>query len=595
MRRLKSFWDNLEAAVFHYKIKRAVSVAVFFIGIQALIYVAMVWWLWGIPALAVQTAAGGQIASAVNGALVLSAAGIFLAILAGWLVWAMLPYLAVKPLKQVDALFLQLADGRADLSRDMAQLPYAELSHLSEGYNRFIGNIREIIENIRKTGVNIAIGSTRVRKSVEQTGQKTNRQKQLSELVSVSSDDATGAINEVSQNAQYVSSNTGANLEKARESYKELVAVADKLDQINRTVQTFRQTVEELNRNSSGIMEIVGLINNISDQTNLLSLNATIEAARAGEHGKGFAVVAEEVRTLAKRVKPATEDITDKVNKMIQTVEKTISETNQIVESGTQVSTIVNQTAANFESMIGAFEGTNDQLLKIAAAIEELSLSNTEINQKVREINDLTVQIDSEMEASGQTVQGLNQVTEKMQEMVSHYTTGQGVLDEIISRARGHRDSMQERIAAMVKQGVNVFDHNYRAVLNTNPAQFTASFTQAFNKAFQSFCDSIVKEISGAIYALPVDCKGYLPLHHSQFSKPQTGDYSKDVLYSRDRRIYFSNQTEVRRATNKDPMLLQTYMRDTGEVINDLSMPIFIDGRHWGSFILGLNPDIFMK
>jgi methyl-accepting chemotaxis protein len=76
-------------------------------------------------------------------------------------------------------------------------------------------------------------------------------------------------------------------------------------------------------------------------------------------------------------------------------------------------------------------------------------------------------------------------------------------------------------------------------------------------------------------------------------SQPLTGDYDTDLLNSRDKRIYFSNDTEVRRATSTAPMLLQTYMRDTGEVINDLSMPITIDQRHWGAFILGFSPDIF--
>ena len=74
-----------------------------------------------------------------------------------------------------------------------------------------------------------------------------------------------------------------------------------------------------------------------------------------------------------------------------------------------------------------------------------------------------------------------------------------------------------------------------------------------------------------------------------------TGDYETDLLSSRDRRIYFSNPTEIRRVTSKAPMLLQTYARDTGEILNDLSMPIVIDGRHWGGFVMGFDPESILS
>ena len=143
----------------------------------------------------------------------------------------------------------------------------------------------------------------------------------------------------------------------------------------------------------------------------------------------------------------------------------------------------------------------------------------------------------------------------------------------------------------MHKRGINVFDHNHRPIPDTNPQKYTTDYTGIFKKTFQHYIDDTLKTIPGAIYTLPISQTGYLPAHHTQVSKPLTGDYEKDLLDSRDQRIYFSNQTEVRRATSTASMLLQTYMRDTGEILNDLSMPILIDGRHWGAFIVGLNPE----
>jgi methyl-accepting chemotaxis protein len=589
------FWDFLEHALFDYKLFRAAYCIGVVVAIQLVTSICMLW--------VFNAAAGSTTGASVDAALgdalkstcLVAAVGFVLAALAGLLVFRMMTYLGNKPLKTVNALFRNMAKGRTDLSRDIPALPYAELDHVSIGYNGFMENIRQIIEYVRTTGIKIAVDSAKVNRTVRATGEKTDRQKELSGMVTLSSNDANNAIKEVSENAQYVADNTSSNLDKARQSFNELLVVDKKVQQINNIVASFKSTVEELSRNSSGIIDIVALINNISDQTSLLSLNATIEAARAGEHGKGFAVVAEEVRTLAKRVKPATEDITEKVRKMAKTVEKTISETEEIIDSSNAVGQTINQTSVHFKSMITAFESTNEQLLKIAAAIEELSATNGAVNQKIGLINDFAQDIFADMSSSTQTVQGLNEMTEKMQEMVSHYSTGRGLLDQIISKVRLHRDQMQCQIMEMKNKGINVFDSAYKAVPNTNPQKYTAAFTKEFKNVFQSYVDDIQKEIPGSIYCLPVDRNGYLPVHHRHASQAMTGDYEKDLLCSRDQRIYLATLTEKRRSTHTAPLLLQTYMRDTGEILNDLSMPIMVDGRHWGAIIIGLNPEIFLQ
>ena len=68
-----------------------------------------------------------------------------------------------------------------------------------------------------------------------------------------------------------------------------------------------------------------------------------------------------------------------------------------------------------------------------------------------------------------------------------------------------------------------------------------------------------------------------------------TGDAQRDLLNSRHQRIFLSNATEQRRCSHTEPMLLQTYMRDTGQILSDLSMPIYIDGKHWGAMIIGFD------
>jgi methyl-accepting chemotaxis protein len=587
----KTIWDSFESSVFHSHIRRAIATIGFLVAMQLFFSLLALYFLSSIIDAAKNPETAQQVATTAWWCIAIICAGFVFLAAFGLVIKIMLGYLATKPLAMVNTLFKRLADGDIDWSENIQEFPYPELKNVSVGYNAFMANIRNIIEDIRKAGIRIAVGSSHVLKAVDLAGKKTSQQKDLSEQVSVSSSDGNTAIQEISENAHYVSEHTSSNLTKVKTSCDELESVALKVESINQTVTNFSSTIDELNHNSAGIMEIIAVINNMSDQTNLLSLNATIEAARAGEHGKGFAVVAEEVRNLAKQIKPATEDISSKINNMLATVEKTKSESDTIIDASKTVGLIINETASNFKSMIGDFEDTNDQLLKIAAAIEELSLTNNEVNNKVGEINTLSSEVFTDMKASGNTVQELTGITEKMQEKVAQYRTGQGALDQIIPLVRRKRDQVQEVLHMLSSKGINVFDENYRPIPNTNPQKFTAAFTDPLIRELQASLDKNLKEIPGCIYAIPVDRKGYLPVHHSHVSKPMTGNYEVDLLQSRNMRFFFSTQCDIRRVTNTTPMLLQTYMRDTGEVMNDLSMPITVNGRHWGGFIVGLTPE----
>lgn len=496
---------------------------------------------------------------------------------------------------EVGTLFANIERGKADLSMIEKQFESPEAKKISDNYGVFLETIRSLIGVIRKIGVDIAVDSTQVASSVQDTSEKTSEQKELAEIVSAASHEANRAISEVSENAQYVSEKTTNNLEMARLSYNELVDVTEKIQQINQTVSSFIKTVEELGKSSSNILDIVTIINSISEQTNLLSLNATIEAARAAEHGKGFAVVAEEVRELARRIKPATEKITDNINTMISIVEKTQSETTQILQYSKETDEVITQATDHFSSMISDFEITDDQLMKIAAAIEELSTNNNEITLKVEDITNLSQNIAEKMGTSESSAGALNEVTEKMLEMVSVFKTGEGTFDWLINEAQDIRLELERAIQGLRERGVNVFDYNYKKVADTDPQKFTTDFTEPFKNDLISLFDQCKSRIPNAIYVLAIDRNGYLPAHHAEFSQPMTGDPQKDLVYSRHQRIFLNVDAEKRRCSHTKPLLMQTYMRDTGQILNDLSLPIYVDGRHWGACIIGFDPKVMFK
>ena len=142
--------------------------------------------------------------------------------------------------------------------------------------------------------------------------------------------------------------------------------------------------------------------------------------------------------------------------------------------------------------------------------------------------------------------------------------------------------------------GVDIFDRRYEPIPNTSPQKYRTSFSDRFKQEFQDPTDQGKERFAGTVYSLLVDVKGYIPVHHRATSQAPTGDPEKDLLYSRHQRLYNANETEIRRASHTERFLLQTYIRDTGEILNDLSIPVYVDGKHWGAVIMGFNPDLLL-
>jgi methyl-accepting chemotaxis protein len=580
----------LESKWFQFKFEKMLNVV--WIGLLGALLpqVVTLVYLQRLSSLAQASGQNPALSSAAWQCLILNLVSMTAAVAAGLFIYMLLRFGHRQRMASITSLLELGANDQGDLSVDLAPGQYEEDVRIAGTFNRFRETVRDMIEKMRHFGITIAVDTTKVKKNILLTSQKTRDQKQLLDMVTTASHEANQAIGEVSESAQYVAGQTTHNLEQAGLSSAELNEVSQKIEQINATVASVREVVEELNRNSASIMQIIGIINSISDQTNLLSLNATIEAARAGEHGRGFAVVAEEVRNLARRVKPATEEITKNINTMVETVQRTMGETEKIGAHSRQASAIISSTKTHFESMMADAKATNEQLVKIAAAIEELSTNNDEILHRVQEANALSQAVFEEMQTSQASSDGLSEMTESMQQIASMYRTGQGRLDEILANAHRFHHLTQDKMTQLYESGCDLFDRHYKEVAHTNPKKYMTRYTEALERNLQPLFDSFLQQEKAAVYALATDVNGYLPTHHAKCAKPMTGQYEIDLLNSRDKRIYAASTSEKRRAKNTGSMLLQTYMRDTGEILSEISIPIFIHNKHWGGFIFAFAP-----
>ena len=494
---------------------------------------------------------------------------------------------AIRPLEGILKVASAITEGHLSDLTKLAASDNKEIRAFAERVGTVVQKPIQTIAANLILAMKVANGSAIVAKSTHLSSDNAKKQNNLTELIFNLSNSASSVIEEISKNAQSISASTTQNLETARSSHKEFSDVAGEVNKINEKLLHFTSTITMLNKNSDSIKEIVTLIKDISDQTNLLALNAAIEAARAGESGRGFAVVADEVRKLAERAGTATQDISRNINEMAAQVKQTSVEIEEINSYTVHTKKAVDKASGDYEGMLTDFEKNNSQLSTITAAIQNLVNTNDEISAKVSDIRSLSQQVAQQMDEAEKFSSGLFDIAEEMQEDMSTYMVGQGAVQKAMNITREYRDILQQKIEGYLEKGVDVFDTNYREIPNSNPKRYKTSYDDLFEKELQPIYDKIVGVIDGAIYALCNDHNGYAPTHNSKFSKPPTGKYEVDLLNTRDKRI-FNDKTGITLAKNKKLFLLQTYMRDTGEVISDFSMPLFIKGKHWGALRIGI-------
>jgi methyl-accepting chemotaxis protein len=244
--------------------------------------------------------------------------------------------------------------------------------------------------------------------------------------------------------------------------------------------------------------------------------------------------------------------------------------------------------------MMADFEENTAQLAGASGTVQSISGTSEAIHRQAGDIKALSLEAGTRLGEAAQCSGEMNHATEKLLELVSRVRTGTSELEKVIDRTMHWRDVLQARLQVLADQGVDVFDQAYRPVGVSTPQKYLTAYTDAFAREFQDLIDEIRRDL-GSVYSLQSDLNGYIAVHHADVSAPMTGDPKVDVPRSRHQRLYFTVETEKRRCRNTETFLFQTYPRDTGEILNDLSLPIHVSGRHWGAMVNGFKPERFLQ
>ncbi|WNF38691.1 methyl-accepting chemotaxis protein [Bacillaceae bacterium IKA-2] len=351
----------------------------------------------------------------------------------------------VNPILAVVSRVEQIAKG--DLTGNTIENhPNDELGRLTASTNDMACNLRNLLTQTTNTSDQVAAASEQLTANSEQTTIATKQIVATIQEVARGADttvngtkesarameEMTMGIQRIAESSSIVSESSFEATKEAEEGNKSLHRVIEQMKTISDAVKEATTIIGRLGERSSEIGSIVGVITNISKQTNLLALNAAIEAARAGEHGKGFAVVADEVRKLAEgsqksaaQISLVIQEIQDETTFAVKTMDNGSKE----VESGIQV---VEETGLAFEKILAAIQNVSTQIQEVSATAEEMSASSEQVSASVDEMAHVAI----ETSESFQTVaSGAEQQLFSMEEIKtsasSLSTLAQELQDEI--------------------------------------------------------------------------------------------------------------------------------------------------------------------
>ncbi len=323
------------------------------------------------------------------------------------------------PLKQGVEFATAVAGG--DLTHRLDMNRSDEIGKLAEALTGLVDELREVISKMTAASDTVSSAAVQLCASSEQMATGTEEVAAQAGTVATAGEEMAATSMEIARNCGKAAESS----KKANDSavtgasiVRETVSV---MNRIAERVMNSAKTVESLGSRSDQIGEIVGTIEDIADQTNLLALNAAIEAARAGEQGRGFAVVADEVRALAERTTKATKEI----SQMIKTIQGETKDAVEVMEEGVKEVEKGTAEAAKsgdaLQDILDQINAVTMQVSQMATAAEQQTATTNEISSNIQQITEVIQSTARGAEESACAANQLAKMAEELQNLAGHF------------------------------------------------------------------------------------------------------------------------------------------------------------------------------
>jgi twitching motility protein PilJ len=300
------------------------------------------------------------------------------------------------------------------------------LGNVVDSVNYMLDNFMKVLERVRKAAIDVSSSANEILLSSEDMASGAVQQDQEITNTSSAVEELTVSMKQVSNNAEASAEAARRALDAAEQGNRAVHDTLEGMQRIRSSVQATAKKIKSLGDRSLEISEIINVINNITEQTNLLALNAAIEAARAGEAGRGFAVVADEVRKLAEHSRTATKDIAA----LIKAIQAETNEAVVVMEEGTKEVEV----GARLADQAGkALEAISSVVRQSAELVQEISLASKQqvrgtegVANAMQIISNITRQTSQGARQTARTVENMVKLSEQLNEALSQFRISSG-------------------------------------------------------------------------------------------------------------------------------------------------------------------------
>jgi methyl-accepting chemotaxis protein len=349
--------------------------------------------------------------------LIISLFALAIGPLLGWL----LASTVTKPIKELTHVIHSMADGEGDLTQRIHVNGNSELDELATWFNTFIAQLDETFSTLIKSAMRLVPMSADLAEGNNVVTGLTNEQNKQIKTVELLLESAQASTQRVNQATDDINNNSKKGVHIVQEGLSIFTKTHTQMHQLKDIISETSTSIDHLKDDNDKIVSVIGVINSIADQTNLLALNAAIEAARAGEAGRGFAVVADEVRALASRTSEATLEVSAMIDAIKEGTNAVVKTMERGKESTLECSAQVNEAKEMLSTIDTSIENISTAAKMIGSVVKEQGNNFDQVADNFKELDD---KFNQSKDASAVTVQvgaDMSTMSMKLHQMVDKF------------------------------------------------------------------------------------------------------------------------------------------------------------------------------